>query len=191
MNFHLSKFPLRTGKFLKQPIAECRDLVAVGRLFRINDVVGGSLGRNGIEQADQPARFQVVDRQRDVMQARTALIQEPAHRRRGIGRLQELERGAAGETVNLCSGKGTTTRHVLDTLLAVAGLTGKVEVEQAPSRIRPVEVPSLVGDPSYVEQLLGKEHSPATPLETTLKDTLLWWEKRLESDDKIPTGVPA
>ena len=102
-----------------------------------------------------------------------------------------LERGAAGETVNLCSGKGTTTRHVLDTLLAVAGLTGKVEVEQAPSRIRRVEVPSLVGDPSYVEQLLGKEHSPATPLETTLKDTLLWWEKRLESGDEIPTGVPA
>ena len=64
-----------------------------------------------------------------------------------------LEKCEAGEAYNLCSGRGWTIRQVLDLLL---GMTkAKIEVRQDPARLRPSDVPILVGDPSKFRAATG------------------------------------
>jgi len=67
------------------------------------------------------------------------------------GYLLLLERGAAGEVYNLCSGEGRSIRDLLDDLQALAGTS--VEVRVDPRRLRPVEIPWLVGNPAKAEAL--------------------------------------
>lgn len=62
-----------------------------------------------------------------------------------------LERGVPGEAYNICSGEHATVRDVLDELLKRASSSAKVHVD--PARLRPVEIPWLVGDPSKLEAL--------------------------------------
>jgi len=57
-----------------------------------------------------------------------------------------LEKGRAGEAYNVCSGRGQSIRDLLDRMIELTGVRAKVEVD--PARIRPVDLPSLVGDPS-------------------------------------------
>jgi len=47
---------------------------------------------------------------------------------------------------NLCSGTGRSIRSVLDELLKLAGVQAEVRVD--PARLRPIEIPWLVGDSS-------------------------------------------
>ncbi len=56
-----------------------------------------------------------------------------------------------GETYNVCSGEGRTIRSLLDELLEMAGVTAAVEVDHL--RLRPAEIPSLVGDPAKLRKL--------------------------------------
>ena len=82
-----------------------------------------------------------------------------------------LEKCEAGEAYNLCSGRGWTIRQVLDLLL---GMTkAKIEVRQDPARLRPSDVPILVGDPSKFRAATGWE--PTIPFEQTLRDMLEYW----------------
>ena len=62
-----------------------------------------------------------------------------------------LEAGARGEAYNVCSGVGRTIRNTLDELIALAGIDVDVEVD--PARVRPTEVPALVGDPGKIRSL--------------------------------------
>jgi GDP-4-dehydro-6-deoxy-D-mannose reductase len=62
-----------------------------------------------------------------------------------------LERGISGDVYNVCSGHGLSIRGALDTLQALAGTRAEVRVD--PKRLRPVEIPWLVGDPSKLERL--------------------------------------
>jgi GDP-4-dehydro-6-deoxy-D-mannose reductase len=62
-----------------------------------------------------------------------------------------VERGRAGEAYNVCSGEGRSIRALLDELIAIAGVKAKVEVD--PARVRPVDLPSLVGDPGKLRAL--------------------------------------
>ena len=73
-------------------------------------------------------------------------------------------RGMPGEAYNVCSGEGRTIRSVLETMLQLAGVDARLEVEAA--RLRPNDQPSLVGDPSKLMELGWK------PL-LSLKDALL------------------
>ncbi len=57
-----------------------------------------------------------------------------------------VEKGRAGEAYNVCSGLGQSIRVLLDELISLAGVQARVEVD--PARVRPVELPSLVGNPS-------------------------------------------
>jgi GDP-4-dehydro-6-deoxy-D-mannose reductase len=54
-----------------------------------------------------------------------------------------LEQGVRGEAYNVCSGVGRSIRSVLDELIELSGVD--VDVETDPSKVRPVEVPILVG----------------------------------------------
>ena len=59
--------------------------------------------------------------------------------------------GVAGEAYNVCSGEGRTIRSLLDEMLEIAGVSAKIVVE--PERLRPNELPSLVGDPAKLRKL--------------------------------------
>ncbi|HEX6203455.1 MAG TPA: NAD-dependent epimerase/dehydratase family protein [Thermoanaerobaculia bacterium] len=61
------------------------------------------------------------------------------------------ERGEPGGVYNLASGEAWSIRQALDRLMAVAGVEAAVEVD--PERMRPVDVPLLVGDPGRLEAL--------------------------------------
>jgi GDP-4-dehydro-6-deoxy-D-mannose reductase len=85
-----------------------------------------------------------------------------------------LEKGEPGEVYNICSGKDWTIRAMLDMLL---GMTkAKVKVEQDPARMRPSDVPVLLGDASKFKKATGWE--PTIPFEQTLQDLLEYWRSR-------------
>jgi GDP-4-dehydro-6-deoxy-D-mannose reductase len=86
-----------------------------------------------------------------------------------------LEHGAPGEVYNICTGRGYTTRQVLDTLLDLAHV--KVEVREDPARMRPSDVMLLVGDASKFQAATG--WTPTIPFDVTLKDVLKYWRQRV------------
>ena len=85
-----------------------------------------------------------------------------------------LEKGKAGEAYNICSEKSWTIREILDMLLALS--EPKIEVKQDPNRLRPSDVPRLLGDCSRFKKDTGWE--PRIPFETTLRDILEYWRQR-------------
>lgn len=62
-----------------------------------------------------------------------------------------LDRGLSGEVYNVCSGEGLSIEQALKLLQELAGTTARIEVD--PERLRPAEIPWLVGDPGKLEQL--------------------------------------
>jgi GDP-4-dehydro-6-deoxy-D-mannose reductase len=85
-----------------------------------------------------------------------------------------LEKCEPGEVYNLCSGKAWTIQQVLDHLL---GLTkAKIEVKVDPARLRPSDVPILLGDNSKFVAATGWK--PVIPFEQTLADMLEYWRAR-------------
>lgn len=83
-----------------------------------------------------------------------------------------LERGVPGEVYNVCSGRGVAVKILLDTLARLAGVT--VDFVQDPAKVRPTEIPSLVGDCTKLRAVTGWE--PTIPLEQSLADILAWWK---------------
>jgi GDP-4-dehydro-6-deoxy-D-mannose reductase len=86
-----------------------------------------------------------------------------------------LEKGGAGQVFNVCSGRGRRIRELLDILLGLARVS--VEIRVDPDRLRPADVPVLVGDPARLKALTGWE--PRIPMETTLEDLLADWRRRV------------
>jgi GDP-4-dehydro-6-deoxy-D-mannose reductase len=85
-----------------------------------------------------------------------------------------LEKCEPGEVYNLCSGRAYSIRQVLDLLL---GMTkARIEVRQDGLRLRPSDVPVLLGDRSKFTQATGWE--PVIPFEQTLQDMLDFWRAR-------------
>jgi len=92
---------------------------------------------------------------------------------RGYWRL--LEAGTAGEVYNLCSGREWAIRDVLSFLLNRSRVRD-IKVELDPSRLRPSDVPLLLGDPSKIQREVGWQAK--IPFEQTLDDLLEYWRKR-------------
>jgi len=84
---------------------------------------------------------------------------------------QVLERGQPGEVYVVASGKAYTIKEVLEMVLAKANCSIKVEVD--PGRLRPSDVPVLLGDASKIKACTGWR--PEIPLEKTLADLLDYW----------------
>ena len=85
-----------------------------------------------------------------------------------------LEKGEPGEFYNICSGRAWTIREMLDMLL---GMTKeKVKIEQDAARMRPSDVPVLLGDASKFRKAPGWETT--IPFEQTLRDLLDYWRAR-------------
>lgn len=94
-----------------------------------------------------------------------------------------LERGDPGEAYNVCTGRGVRVRDLLHKLVDIAGIDAEIRLD--PERLRPSDVPALVGDPAKLKAATGWE--PTYALEETLKDLLEFWRRKL----KEPAGSEA
>ncbi len=83
------------------------------------------------------------------------------------------ERCEAGEVYNICSGKAYSIQEVLDRLIELSGVQVKVETD--PSRLRPSDVPVLLGDYTKFKKATGWE--PEIPYDKTLADMLEYWRE--------------
>jgi GDP-4-dehydro-6-deoxy-D-mannose reductase len=88
-----------------------------------------------------------------------------------------LERGAR-RAYNVCRGEGVRLSDVAARLAGMARVTPRIEVD--PARLRPADLPWLVGDPSRIARDTGWRAT--TPLERTLADVLAEWRGRGGSD---------
>ena len=72
---------------------------------------------------------------------------------------------------------------ILQELVDVSG--AKVEVRPDPERMRPSDIPAIVGHPGKLQRATGWE--AAIPLRRTLTDLLAFWRSQAASD----AGAPA
>jgi GDP-4-dehydro-6-deoxy-D-mannose reductase len=79
-----------------------------------------------------------------------------------------LDREVEPGTYNVCSGYATSVGGVLDRLLALA--SRPISVDQDPTRLRPVDVPLLLGDATRLREATGWR--PSRDLDETLSDML-------------------
>jgi len=82
-----------------------------------------------------------------------------------------VERGRPGFPYNVCSGRAVVIGDLLEMLLARARVPIRILVDS--SRMRPNDVPVLLGDPGRIRTELG--WIPQIPLEQTLDDLLDYW----------------
>jgi len=88
-----------------------------------------------------------------------------------------LDHGEPGEVYNLCSGQAWSVRQVLDFLLSQSRVA-KVSVVEDPARLRPSDVPHLVGDATKIGKAMGWRTE--IPFEQTLRDLLDYWRQRVK-----------
>jgi GDP-4-dehydro-6-deoxy-D-mannose reductase len=93
-----------------------------------------------------------------------------------------LEKGGAGDVYNVCSGQGIRIRDVLDKLIRASGV--KVEVCVDPERLRPADVPALVGNPGRLRGATGWK--PRLSLDQSLSDLLQYWRERAATEAAAP-----
>lgn len=85
-----------------------------------------------------------------------------------------LEHGVRGEVYNLCRGEGVNLRDLVAELVAMAKAEVRIEVD--PARLRPADMPWLVGDPARTTQATGWKVERR--LKATLQDVLEDWRAR-------------
>jgi GDP-4-dehydro-6-deoxy-D-mannose reductase len=82
-----------------------------------------------------------------------------------------LQKGRAGEAVNICTGEAVTIRQVLDMLVEISGL--EIEIMEDPLLRRPSDEPVLVGDNSKLRRLgWERRYTMAQTLEAVYEDWL-------------------
>jgi GDP-4-dehydro-6-deoxy-D-mannose reductase len=86
-----------------------------------------------------------------------------------------LARSDVRGTYNASSGKATSIQEVIESFLARAARP--IEVRQVAQRVRPIDVPMLVGDASRLRQLTG--WAPTIPLQQSIEDVLDDWRQRV------------
>ena len=87
------------------------------------------------------------------------------------------ERGDPGEVYNVCSGHAICMADLLKALMDLSGPAGTAKVKVDPSRMRPSDVPLLLGDPCKIHRLTG--WVAGIPLKKTLEDLLNHWRLKL------------
>ena len=86
-----------------------------------------------------------------------------------------LEKCDPGEVYVLASGKAYSIRQVLDLMLTMTKI--RIEIKTDPQRLRPSDVPILLGDASRFKKKTGWE--TAIPFEQTIEDLLNYWRAEL------------
>ena len=122
-----------------------------------------------IEAGHQPAEIKVgnLDARRDFVDVRDA----------ARAYWLAAEKGVPGAAYNICSGRSVRISFLLDQLLSLAGPS--VNVVADPERMRPADIPLLVGDPTLFRRTTG--WLAEIPLEQSLADLLEWWRGRIRN----------
>ena len=123
-----------------------------------------------VERGRQPAVIAVgnLDVVRDFSDVRDVVA----------GYLAAWERGASGDAYNICSGAGHSVRDMLDTLIELSGLHVRIAV--SPERVRPTDVPSVIGCADKLSQATG--WVPTYEWRQTLADVLADWRTRPDAE---------
>lgn len=82
-----------------------------------------------------------------------------------------LDKCQGGEVYNICTGSGYRIREILDMLLEMS--TVAIEITTDTTRLRPSDVPVLIGDSTKFREVTG--WTPHYSIEQTLKDILNYW----------------
>jgi GDP-4-dehydro-6-deoxy-D-mannose reductase len=85
-----------------------------------------------------------------------------------------VDRGRPGAAYNVCRGEGVRLSEVVARMAERSRVPIRVEVD--PTRVRPVDLPWLIGDPGAIEREIGWRAS--TPFDRTLDDVLQDWRSR-------------
>lgn len=88
-----------------------------------------------------------------------------------------LEKGEPGEVYNIASEESWTMEYVLNKLIGMSRIND-FELQEDPSRMRPSDVPILLGDASKMKQKTGWK--PSIPFDKTLLDTLEYWRNKIK-----------
>ena len=89
--------------------------------------------------------------------------------------LLAAEKGKPGEVYNICSGKTWEIGNVLEMILGLTKV--KIKIKKDRKRMRPSDVPVLLGDASKFKSLTGWQ--PEIKFEQTIKDLLDYWRGRV------------
>ncbi len=89
--------------------------------------------------------------------------------------LLAVQKCAYGEVYNICSEKTVGVKEMLDMLLSMSRVKIKIRREQ--SRMRPSDVPILLGDCKKFKQTTGWE--PQITFKKTMEDLLNYWRERV------------
>lgn len=92
-----------------------------------------------------------------------------------IGYLLSVEKCEPGEVYNICSEKAIGVREMLEMLISMSKV--KVKVKQNTARMRPSDIPILLGDSSKFRRVTGWK--PEIPFQKTLEDLLNYWRERV------------
>lgn len=122
-----------------------------------------------IEHGLEPPRLEVgnLDAKRDMTDARDVV---DAYRR-------IMDAGVAGRPYNVCSGRAHRIGDLLDSLRALALV--RIDVVLDPARLRPVDVPIVVGDAGRLRAEL--QWVPRIAIGDTLRETLDWWRDEVRA----------
>lgn len=88
------------------------------------------------------------------------------------------EAGRPGEGYLICSSRSVSVRHLLETLIELAGV--RVDVQTDSARVNPSDTPCLYG--SYAKLEADTGWRPEIPLRQSLADALADWQERLQTD---------
>ena len=86
----------------------------------------------------------------------------------------------------MCSGRSTSLRKLLETLIALAGV--EIEIRVDSERVRAVDMDELKGTHAKITKDTG--WSPAIPLKETLQSLLDYWTASLSELDPLDETAP-
>ena len=90
-----------------------------------------------------------------------------------------MQKFVPGEAYNIGGDIPYTMGELLDKMLKISGLEGKVEKRIDPKLVRPIDIPVQICDSRKCRNLTG--WSPKIPIEETLKDLLDYWDKKINA----------
>ena len=89
--------------------------------------------------------------------------------------LLSVDKCDPGDVYNIAVGSAIKIGDMLDMLLSYSKI--KVEIKEDPARMRPSDVPVLIGDNTKFVEKTGWK--PEVPFEKTMEDLLNYWRERV------------
>lgn len=89
-----------------------------------------------------------------------------------------MQKFIPGEAYNVGGDELFTMGELLDEMLEISGLAGKIKKKVDPKLVRPIDIPIQICNTEKMRKLTG--FRPKIKIEQTLKDLLDYWDKKIE-----------